>query len=279
MTEWHLRNTYESPQGKIRWDVIGQGPPVVLLHGTPNWSYIWRGVAPILAENFQVYLFDWPGFGGSERFEGQNISWEEQPRRLGELFAHWRLKRPAVVAFDFAPIFALRAHLLHHLDLSALVLADAAVIPPYVTDFSRHARDHIGVFRQLPVYVGEAMIEAHVRSATHHPLSERAVDGYMRPWRGEEGVQAYWRAVACYDENLSRPVAERLDELDVPVLVLWGEHDNWLPPRMADELAASIPRAELKLIPSAGHFSPEDNPEAFATAVETFIGRRAVEPA
>lgn len=271
MTEWSLRYSYDSPQGRIRWDVMGDGPPVVLLHGTPNWSWLWRTVAPRLAERHRVHVFDWPGFGTSDAFEGQNISWEEQPRRLVELFDHWGLDRPAVVAFDFAPIFALRAHFLHGLGYSALVLADAAVIPPFVTDFSRHARDHIGVFRALPGYVSEAMIEAHVRSATHRPLSEEAVEGYMRPWRGRDGVAAYWRAVSCYDENLSRPVAERLGVLDVPTLILWGERDGWLPPAMGEQLRDAIPGAQLQLLANSGHFAPEDSPAAFADAVIRFL--------
>lgn len=271
MSDWALTETFESAQGNVRWDAFGNGPPVVLAHGTPNWSWLWRKVTPRLAERHRVFVFDWPGFGLSDRFEGQNISWEEQPRRLIELIDHWGLEDPTVVAFDFAPIFALRARLLHGAGIGRLVLADAAVIPPFVTDFSRLARDFIGAFRQLPVYVAEAMIEAHVRSATHKPLSAPALEGFMRPWRGREGVDAYWRAVSQYDENMARPVAERLGELDLPTLVLWGENDRWLPPAMGRALAKAIPDAELRLVPEAGHFLPEDAPEAFTEAVRSFI--------
>jgi pimeloyl-ACP methyl ester carboxylesterase len=44
MTDWNLSKTFASPQGKISWDAFGDGPPIVLLHGTPNWSFIWRKV-------------------------------------------------------------------------------------------------------------------------------------------------------------------------------------------------------------------------------------------
>lgn len=147
MTQWELTQTFESPQGTIRWDRLGEGPPVVLLHGTPSWSYLWREVGPRLAQHYQVYVFDWPGYGTSTQAPDQNLSWEEQPRRLAELVHHWGLRRPIVVAHDISPIFALRAHFFEGVGLSALVLADAAVIPPLVTGFSRYARDHIGVFR------------------------------------------------------------------------------------------------------------------------------------
>lgn len=82
MTDWHLAQTFASPQGEIRWDAFGAGSPVVLLHGTPNWSFIWRHVVDQLVPHHRGYVFDWPGFGRSQRFPGQNISWDEQARRL-----------------------------------------------------------------------------------------------------------------------------------------------------------------------------------------------------
>jgi pimeloyl-ACP methyl ester carboxylesterase len=270
MTDWNLSKTFASPQGKIRWDAFGDGPPIVLLHGTPNWSFIWRKVVQRLSPDFQVHVFDWPGFGRSDRFAGQNISWDEQPRRLPELFDHWGLESPTVVAFDFAPIFALRAHFFAGLDIGALVFADAAVIPPFITDFSRVARDNMGTMRQLPTHVAEGMIAAHMAQTTYRPMGADTFEAYMSPWRGVEGVAAYWRAVACYDEQLAAPLMARLPELKVPSRLLWGEHDAWFPPEKARELAAAIPGAELRFIPDAGHFSPEDNPLAFASEIREF---------
>ncbi|WP_166355644.1 alpha/beta fold hydrolase [Phytoactinopolyspora limicola] len=270
MATWQLSRTFDSPQGQIRWDSFGSGPPIVLLHGTPNWSFIWRQVTEHLAPHHQVYVFDWPGFGSSDRFDGQNISWDEQARRLPELFAHWNIVAPTVVAFDFAPIFALRAHFFEGLDVGAFVLADAAVIPPFITDFSRLARENMGTVRQIPTHIAEAMIGAHLTQTTHRPMSTDTLDAYMSPWRGPDGVAAYWRAVARYDEDMAAPLVPRLKELTMPVLLLWGDQDRWFPPPKAQELAAAIPGAELTFIPGAGHFSPEDNPGAFAAEILAF---------
>lgn len=271
MIEWSLSQEFHSPQGTVRWDSMGEGRPVVLLHGTPNWSVIWRNVAPRLAEQWQVYVFDWPGFGSSDRFEGQNISWDEQPRRLVELIEHWGLERPAIVAFDFAPIFALRAHFFEGLELGPLVLADAAVIPPFVTDFSRQARDNIGTFRQLPPNIAEGMIRAHIEKTTFHPMAAEVLDAYMWQWSGAEGTSAYWRAIECYDENMAQPLSARLERLDTPTMILWGAQDGWLPPEMGEELAEAIPDARLRHVPDAGHFAQEDNPDGFADAIGDFL--------
>ncbi|MHA6803212.1 alpha/beta fold hydrolase [Salinifilum ghardaiensis] len=270
MADWSLSRTFDSPQGVVRWDAFGAGPPVVLLHGTPNWSFLWRGVVEQLSARHCVYVFDWPGFGRSARFAGQNISWDEQARRLPELFAHWELAAPTVVAFDFAPIFALRAHFFEGLDAGAFVFADAAVIPPFVSDFSRVAREDIGTMRRLPAHIAEGMIAAHLARTTHRPMPPEVFEEYMSPWRGEDGVAAYWRAVARYDEDLAAPLVSRLGQLTVPTRLLWGEFDAWIPPEKARELAAALDGAELRFIPEAGHFSPEDNPRAFAAEILDF---------
>jgi len=51
---WALPRRLEVAGGEIAWDVFGSGSPVVLVHGTPSWSYIWRNVAPALSRSFTV---------------------------------------------------------------------------------------------------------------------------------------------------------------------------------------------------------------------------------
>lgn len=272
MTDWTLTHRLHlSGDVEVAWDRLGNGPPVVLLHGTPSWSYLWRHVARRLAEHYSVYVFDWPGYGDSARGPAININWDVQARRLGELFGHWGLERPAVVAHDIAPVLAMRAHLLEDLELGPLVLADAGFVPPFVSGFSRHARDHIGVFRGIPTHIAEAMIQRHIETTVAQPMNPEALSAYMRPWRGDAGVAAYWRAVASYDEGLAAPAVERLDRVNLPTLVLWGAEDAWEPDWKADELADLIPGARRELLPGAGHFAPEDTPTAFADAVARFL--------
>lgn len=95
--------------------------------------------------------------------------------------------------------------------------------------------------RQLPVDIAEAMIAAHLAQATCQPMAPETLAGYRSPWRGTEGVAAYWRAVACYDEDLAAPLAPRLSQLSVPARLLWGDRDAWLPPQKARELRPRSP--------------------------------------
>ena len=165
----------------------------------------------------------------------------------------------------------LRAHFLEGLPLGPLVLTDAGLVPPFVSGFSRHVREHLGVFRRIPDHIAEAMIETHIRTAVHRPMDRDALDAYMFPWKGSDGVAAHWRAVATYDEDLARPVVARLGHLDVPTMVLWGAEDRWEPAWKAEELAGLIPDSESQILPGAGHFAAEDDPEALARSIRAFL--------
>jgi pimeloyl-ACP methyl ester carboxylesterase len=65
MGEWVLPQRFASDEGEIACDRLGDGPPVVMVHGTPWSSWTWRRVAALLAERFSVYVFDLLGFRAS----------------------------------------------------------------------------------------------------------------------------------------------------------------------------------------------------------------------
>ena len=68
---WNLRRRLTLSGGEIAYDVLGYGPPLILVHGTPSRSYICRNVAWRLADRFTLSVFDLLGFGQAELREGQ----------------------------------------------------------------------------------------------------------------------------------------------------------------------------------------------------------------
>ena len=60
--EWKLRESFEYRGDRVAYNVFGEGPPVVLVHGTPFSSYVWRRLAPALAQNYKVHVFDLLGY-------------------------------------------------------------------------------------------------------------------------------------------------------------------------------------------------------------------------
>jgi pimeloyl-ACP methyl ester carboxylesterase len=63
---WSLRNEFKFEGQRVAYDVLGEGSPVVMVHGTPFSSYVWRSIARELASEYRVFVFDLLGYGQSE---------------------------------------------------------------------------------------------------------------------------------------------------------------------------------------------------------------------
>lgn len=261
---WALRDRVELEAGTIAVDVLGadrRGVPVVLTHGTPSWSYLWRHVAPALAEHRPVYLWDLPGYGDST---GQAPSVAGHARTLAALVDHWGLtgeRAPVLVGHDIGAGTVLRAHLVQGTPARGLVLADAAVLSPWVTKVASHMQAHSDVYRTMPSHVFAELIAAHLRTTTHGELSADVEQAYLERYAGPEGQQRYLDQVVGFSDDDTRDVVARLGEITVPTHVIWGKHDTWLPMTAATTLRDAIPGARLTTVARAGHFLTEDAPD------------------
>jgi pimeloyl-ACP methyl ester carboxylesterase len=268
---WRLRRRVELPQGSVAFDVLGQGPPVVLVHGTPTWSYLWRKVVPALEGDHSVYVFDLLGYGDSPAGPSADISVAAQARLLVELLDRWGLEEPAVAGHDIGGAVVLRTHLLHRRRFRRIALVDAVILAPWITATTRHMQAHLAAYQTMPVHIYEQIVAAHLRTAAFGALDEEAFSAYLRPWRGERGRAAYFQKVAQFDEDHTAEFEPLLAGLGAPLLLLWGEQDAWLSPELGRRLLDRIPGAELTVIPGAGHLSMEDAPEAVAAALAKFF--------
>jgi len=271
VTAWALKRTYSFRGQAVHYDVLGEGPAIVLAHGTPFSSYIWHRIAPYLAERHQVFLFDLLGYGQSEKRDGQDVSLGVQNEVLTELLAHWQLDRPDVVGHDFGGTSALRAHLLNGRDFHSLTLIDPVVLSPWDTGFDQHVRQHESAFRDVPAEIHQAILSAYVRVAFARAPSDDELAPYLQPWQGVDGQRAFYRQIVQYDERYTDEVQSRLAEIRCPTLVLWGEEDRWLPIEQGRRLSSLIPSAKFKSFPGSGHLMPIDAPEAVISGVDGFL--------
>lgn len=257
--------------GEVATEVIGEGPPVVLVHGTPARSYLWRDVAPLLARSHTVHRWDLLGFGDSSLRPGIAPSIAVQARTLVELIEHWGLGAPSLVGHDIGGGIVLRTHLVHEVPVRRLALVDAAVLGPWNTPFTEHMQRHENAYRTMPAHVFGDIIAARLRTATYRPMTEAVARTYLAPWVGTAGQQRWIDQVASVSFEDTREVVARLDRITAPTLVLWGDQDSWLDRATGDRLAAAIPGATRATISDAGHFLPEDAPAETASALLRFL--------
>src|SRR5215213_4862561 len=154
MNGWRLGRRETTSAGEVAWEVFGEGPPLVLVHGTPMRSYLWRNIVPALAEHHSVYVYDLLGYGESEKGVGQDVSIVAQARVLRELIEARGLDAPAIAGHDIGGGIVLRAHLLEGVSFSRIAVLDAVVLTPLAIGAEVHNMARARVRGGLRGYAG-----------------------------------------------------------------------------------------------------------------------------
>lgn len=271
--ESRLGRVEHTSSGDVRWDQFGdpRAPAVVLVHGTPFSSFVWRTLAPELARAWKVIVWDLPGFGSSSMFQGQDVSLAAQGRVFAELLEVWQLDRPIVVAHDIGGAITLRAQLLHGARYARLALIDVVAVAPWGSPFFRLVGEHPDVFTRLPPRLHAALVREYIAGASSRGLPEPTLQRLAEPWLDARGQAAIYRQIAQADQRHTDEIEGRYASLDLPVLVAWGEDDAWIPIERGRHLAGLIPGARFEVIPGAGHLVQEDAPEHLSRLLGEFL--------
>ena len=253
----------------------GTGPPVVFCHGTPWSSVVWSPYADALADAFTVHAWDMPGYGRSSKDPQHPVDLATQAEAFVAMLDHWGLDRPHVVAHDIGGAVSLRAALDGAASYASLLLVDVVAIPPSGSPFFRFVADNPDTLTALPPYIHEAVLRAYVRGASHRGLPEHDLAALVEPWTTDGGQPAFYRQIAQYDEDVLVRIEPRLEHLAVPVRVVWGAEDRWIPPRTGRRLAELIPGSDFVEVPGAGHLIQYDAPVALMSLVRGWLARQA----
>ena len=245
---WTLSREAQASGRRIAWDRFGEGPPLVLIHGTPFNSHVWARIAPVLARRFTVYVYDLLGYGQSEK-PADDVSLGVQNTILAALLATWGLERPRLLAHDFGGATALRAHFLNGCDYEKLMLFDPVAVRPWGSPFVAHVRDHEAAFAGTPDDIHKAMLEAYIAGAAHHPLRPHAMAAYRDPWRGETGQAAFYRQIAQMDMRFTDEDRAALRIVALPGVAALGRRGRLDPDRTGSHAERRPARLRLSRDP------------------------------
>jgi pimeloyl-ACP methyl ester carboxylesterase len=274
--DWRLPEIFVYEGQTIRYGIVGDGPPLVLVHGWPFSSVVWRRIIPYLSSHRRIYFYDMLGFGQSDMAGVKDVSLGVQNKILAALLEHWGLEAPDVVGHDLGGATVLRAHLLGKCNYRSLFLIDPVAVAPWGTPLQKHARAHEAALAGLPPYVHQAIVPAYIAGSVYYPLSPEIMALYAKPWLGPEGKTIFYRGFAQMDERWTNEVECDYDKIRCPVMILWGEEDHWLPLEQGHLLHSKIPGSTLKVIPDSGHLMQEDAPEAIVANLLKFLLRKPV---
>lgn len=260
-------------------DAAEGAPPetFLLIHGYGASSYMWRHWAGPLAARGRVLLIDLKGFGSAPKPDDDRYAPADLARAVTDLVHELDLRRITLVGQSLGGGVALLAALTLRDEgkgrLDRLVLLASAAyrqrLPPLVP-LSRRPRLSAALLR----LIGPRRVMRRVlRSIVYDPdsVTDDEVAEYARPMQSPEGV----RAAFAVGRQILPPdidaLTRRYRELDVPTLLLWGDHDRVVPLWVGERLEWELPNARLVVLEECGHVAPEERPAESLAVVARFL--------
>lgn len=259
---------------KVAYVDEGEGSPVLLLHGWPTSSFLYRNITPVLAQQHRVIVPDLPGFGDSSKPVDRQYSFELFAAVLDALVEQLELEDPGLVVHDLGGPIGVHWALHRPGRVSRLALLNTLIYPdfdPTVLEFVTTLMDPA---KREELVSDEGLREA-MRIGVGNPdsLSDEVMDGVVEPFRTVEDRQALALAGIGLHPDGFAEVARLLPGLDIPVLGLYGTDDRILPDVAVTfaRVKRDVSQAEIESLPGAGHFLQEDAPAEIAERLGRFF--------
>jgi pimeloyl-ACP methyl ester carboxylesterase len=257
----------------MRYFVGGEGPPLILVHGLGGAASNWTELAPLLARRHRLLVPDLPGHGGSSALPGVS-GLEPYADRVALVAERERMLPAPVVGHSLGGSVVLRFALRRPGDVQAIVLAGSAGL----STGNIWGRQLLSVFTTVRPGRLAARLRGRVaRSpllrravfgfvsvADPVALTNEAVEGFLAAQLLHTDVDSAWQALRRDDPR------QELEQIQVPVLVLWGAEDAQVPLDDAFEYTRRL-RARLRVIPGCGHLLIGERPDVCDRAIADFL--------
>ena len=261
----------EAPRGS---DASGESgsdedtdPPVVFLHGIPSWSFLWRGVAPALAEDRRVIAPDLLGYGNSDMRDGFDRSIRAQEAMLADLLDRLGHDTVDLVSHDIGAGAALR-YAAHEPDaVERLVVSNGVCYDSWPVEFI----SDLGLPATADAPADEVL--GRVRGAFAQGVyadeaDEAFVEGMVAPWRREGGQTSLSRNAVATNTNHTTEID--YDAISADLLCLWGADDTFQPLSYGERLAEDV-GGEVVELDRAYHWVVEDRTDAYVEELRSFL--------
>lgn len=243
---------------RIKYDMIGAGPAMILMHGWGCQSATLNSIASIAAEQHTVYNLDLPGFGKSD--EPREV-WgvDEYVGMLEEFVSKLGISKPIILGHSYGGRIGILYSSKNEVD--KLILVDAAGIKP--------RRSLKYYFKVYSFKTGKVLTRLLLGKAK---AAER-----IEAMRKKKGSSDYANSSpvmrAVMSKSVNQDLKYAMPAIKAPTLLIWGENDTATPLADAKIMESLIPDAGIVSFPGCGHYSFLDNPYQFAAVLRSFINR------
>lgn len=224
--------------------------PIVMVHGNPEWSYMWRKLIPSVSGGHRVLALDLMGFGKSDKPNPTLHDFPHHARIVSSFIQSLGLRKIVLVVHDWGGPFALHYAVRNPDNVTGIVILNTFLTADY----------------RIPPNVASKITPSIIKDSSVHPenIGEEVMKAYWAPFPDEESKISYQAFARMFPDTPFHPsfkpmkeVEQGLPNLKVPVLMVWGVGRGG--PTYAERLSKMIPDCKLRTV-NGGHFVLEDSP-------------------
>ncbi len=254
----------------------GQGEPILLLHGEPTWSYLYRKMIPPLAAHYRVIAPDYIGFGKSDKWtQVEEYTFARHEQNLERLVEALDLQNMTIVVQDWGGPIGLVYAANHPERVARLVILNTGLfsgqqpLSPGLQDWRKY-------MAQTPdLAVGKMISRATRPSGGISPQVEAAYDAPFPAQVAKAGVTAFPAIIPTSPHEPGaaemQHAVEVLKQWNKPALVMFSDSDPIFSVELGRRMQAMIPGAQFSVIEGAGHFLQEEKGEIIAQRMLDFM--------
>ncbi|MEK3913099.1 alpha/beta fold hydrolase [Paenibacillus sp. FSL H7-0331] len=266
--------------GYIHYLDEGQGPTVLLLHGNPTWSYLYRNVIKDLREEFRLIAPDYPGFGMSKAPSGYRFTPQEQSVAVQHLIRHLDLKNFIVVVQDWGGPIGLSYAVGHRNNLRGIVVMNTWAWPAEILPMKLFSLAMGGwpIGRWLQTrrnFFAKVIVPHGIYQADK--VTDSLRKAYTDPFPTPKSRIPTWvfpRQIRKARTWLA-DIESKLPSLyDLPAQILWGTKDSaGFPLEQMTKWQKYLPLNETEVLEDASHYVQEDRPDRVAASIRRIMNR------
>lgn len=287
-SEMPFASRYVEVKGsKMHYIDEGEGQPILLLHGNPTSSYLWRNIIPYLKPLGRVIAPDLIGMGKSEKPD-IDYTFHEHASYLEAFIDAVRIKdKMTLVVHDWGSGLGFNYAANNPDKIRAVALMEAQAAPIVPTSFDKIPIEQVETFkafrnpeqREFLLREQNVFIEQFLPQATFYKLSEEIHNTYRAPFKNPEdrSVLIMWPSQIPIDGEPKEVVDaadqwnEWLKKSDIPKLILYAEPGMFLNKKVAETMTSLFPNAKTAFIGEGLHFVQESQPDAIGDAIANWL--------
>ncbi len=270
--DWpHARHSRFVDAHSIIWHVqtMGEGPDILLVHGTGASTHSWRDVMPLLSGSHRVHAIDLPGHAFTSQADAQGRSLDGMVSGIAELLRTLNIKPAVVVGNSAGSAILARMCAMSHIDPERFISFNGAFFPiagiagavfsPIAKTFAA-----IPFMPNLFARMADANAVARLMADTGSKLSPEGLALYQRLFRSPTHIEATLGMMAAWDLS---GMTQDLSRLKTRVIMVAAQNDKTIPPAVAHKAAALTPHAQVVTVAHYGHLMHEEDPKQAADII------------